>query len=71
MIGPFIEELAEEYEGRLKVGKVNIDEDEDLADRHNVVSIPTLIVYKEGVVANLAVGVNPKPKIEDLFKDLL
>jgi len=45
MIGPFIEQLAEEYEGRVKIGKANLDEEADLAARHGVVSIPTLIVY--------------------------
>jgi thioredoxin 1 len=71
MIGPFIDELAKEYEGRLKVGKVNIDDEGTLAERHNVVSIPTLMVYKDGQIANLSVGVSPKPKIEGLFKDLV
>ena len=73
MIGPFIEELAAEYDGRLKVGKVNVDEEGDLASSHGVVSIPTLVVYKNGEIANQAVGVKPPPKqyIEALFKDLI
>ena len=71
MIGPFIEELAAEYSGRLKVGKVNVDEEGDLASRHGVVSIPTLIVYKNGEIANQAVGAFPKQNIAGLFKDLI
>ena len=71
MIGPFIEELASEYNGRLKVGKVNVDEEGDLASRHGVVSIPTLVVYKDGEIANQAVGAFPKRNIEALFKDLI
>jgi thioredoxin 1 len=71
MIGPFIEELAAEYSGRLKVGKVNVDEEGDLASRHGVVSIPTLVVYKNGEIANQAVGAFPKQNIEALFKDLI
>ena len=70
MIGPLIEQLAEEYSGRIKVGKVNVDEESDLAGRHGIVSIPTLIVYKNGEVANQAVGSLPKKNIEALFKDL-
>jgi thioredoxin 1 len=70
-IGPIIDTLAEEYEGRLKVGKVNVDEEGDLATRHDVVSIPTLVVYKDGNIANLSAGVQPKQKIENLFLDLL
>ena len=71
MIGPFIEELAAEYNGRLKVGKINVDEEGDLASRHGVVSIPTLVVYKNGEIANQAVGAFPKQNIEALFKDLI
>jgi len=71
MIGPFIDALAEEYEGRLKVGKVDVDQEGDLAASHNVASIPTLIVYKDGKVANVAAGALPKQKIEALFSDLL
>ena len=71
MIGPFVEQLAAEYSGRLKVGKVNVDEEGDLASRHGVVSIPTLVVYKNGEIANQAVGAFPKQNIEALFKDLI
>ena len=71
MIGPFVEQLAEEYAGRVKVGKINVDEDTDLASRHNVVSIPTLVVYKDGKIVNQAVGGLPKQNIEALFKDYI
>jgi len=71
MIGPMIEELAAEYSGRLKVGKVNVDEEADLASRHNIASIPTLVVYKDGSIANQAMGALPKQNIEALFKDLI
>jgi thioredoxin 1 len=71
MIGPFIDQLAQEYEGRLKVGKINVDEDTELAGRHSVVSIPTLVVYKDGKIVNQAAGAFPKQNIEALFKDFL
>ena len=71
MIGPFIEQLAGEYSGRLKVGKVNVDEEGDLASRHSVVSIPTLVVYKGGAIVNQTTGALPKQNIEALFKDLI
>ena len=71
LVGPFIEQLAEEYADRLKVGKVNVDEEADLAGRHGVVSIPTMAVYKDGKIANQAIGALPKQNIEALFKDLL
>ena len=71
MVGPVIEQIAAEYGDRLKVGKVNVDEESDLAGRHGVVSIPTLIVYKDGKIVNQAAGALPKQNIEALFKDLL
>ena len=71
MIGPFIEQLAVEYSGRLKVGKVNVDEESSLAGSHSVVSIPTLVVYKDGKIVNQAVGGLPRQNIEALFKDLI
>ena len=71
MVGPIVEQLAEEYSGRLKVGKVNVDEEEELAGRHGVVSIPTLVVYKDGNIANQAIGALPRQSIEALFRDLL
>jgi thioredoxin 1 len=71
MIGPFIDQLATEYEGRLKVGKVNVDEQGDLAGRHGVVSIPTLVIYKDGSLVQQQVGAAPKQQIEALFKDLV
>jgi thioredoxin 1 len=71
MIGPFIEEIAKAYAGRLKVGKVNVDEEGDLAARHEVVSIPTLIVYKGGEIAGKRIGAAPKRDIEALVKEFL
>jgi len=71
MIGPFIEQLASEYSGRIKVGKVNVDEAGDVSSRHGIVSIPTLVVYKGGQIVNQAVGAFPKQNIEALFKDFI
>jgi thioredoxin 1 len=71
MIGPFIDQIAEEYEGRLKVGKVNVDDQGELAGRHGVASIPTLIVYKNGSPVQKQIGAAPKQQIEAMFKDLI
>ena len=71
MIGPFIEQLAEDYSGRVKVGKVNVDDESDLAARHSIVSIPTLVVYNGGKIVNQAAGALPKQNIEALFKELV
>jgi len=71
MIGPFIEQLAGEYSGRVKVGKINVDEAGEISSRHGIVSIPTLVVYKNGQIVNQAVGAIPKKDIEALFKDFI
>jgi thioredoxin 1 len=71
MIGPFIDQLAKEYAGRIKVGKVNVDEQGELAGTHNIVSIPTLVLYKDGSPIRQKVGAVPKHDIEGLFKDLI
>ena len=62
MVGPIVDEIAAER-GDLKVGKVNVDEQPELAGRFGVMSIPTLVVMKNGKVTNQAVGVRPKAQI--------
>jgi thioredoxin 1 len=71
MIGPFIDQLADEYSGQLKVGKVNVDEENELATQHGIVSIPMLVVYKDGVVVNKRTGAIPKHDIKSMFKDFV
>jgi len=71
MIGPVIDQIAEEYSGRLKVGKINIDENGALAEQHGIASIPTLIVYKDGQMAAQKNGAAPKHDIEAVFKNLI
>ena len=71
MIAPLVEDLAKAYQGRLKVGSINVDQEADLASRYNIISIPTLIVLKDGQVYRQKVGAVPKHEIEALFKDLI
>jgi thioredoxin 1 len=71
MLAPVLDQLAEEYAGRLKVAKTNVDEEAQLAARHNVVSIPTMVVYKGGEVITRTAGAMPKQNIEALFRDCL
>lgn len=56
MMAPVVEKLAEDYAGRVKVGKVNVDEEPELAQKYRVVSIPTFAFFKNGEVADTAVG---------------
>ena len=60
MLAPVIEELAAEHEGRVTVGKVDIDVEQSLAVRFGVMSIPTVIVFKDGAEAARLIGVQPK-----------
>ncbi|KAB1434502.1 thioredoxin [Candidatus Galacturonibacter soehngenii] len=67
MLSPVIEELAEELED-VKVGKVNVDEQSELGQKYNIMSIPTLLVFKDGKVSATSVGVKSKAEIIELFK---
>ena len=67
MLGPVIDEIAEEATD-FKVGKVNIDEQPELATKYQVMSVPTLVVIKNGEVANRVTGVTPKQKILDMIE---
>jgi thioredoxin 1 len=71
MIAPILDQIAEEYSGRIKIVKVNVDNEGDLAAQHNVISIPTLVLYKDGTVHDQKVGAVPKHEIINLFKDLV
>ena len=68
MIAPTLAQIAEENVGTLKVGKVNVDEEMELAIKFGVASIPMLVVMKDGQIVNKTVGAMPKAKIEALFK---
>ena len=63
MIAPIVAEIAKEYEGKIKVGKVNVDEEERLCFQYGISSIPTLLVFKNGELVNKAVGAMPKDAI--------
>ena len=64
MIAPIVEDLAGEYEGRLKVVKVDVDENNNLAYRYGVMSIPTLGLFKGGQLVERLVGYMPKPELK-------
>ena len=66
MVGPIIDEIAEERKD-IKVGKINIDEEVELASRFQVISIPTLLVMKEGKIISQTLGARPKEDILDLL----
>lgn len=71
MIGPSVAQLAETWQGKIKVGKVNVDDEGDLAANYGIISIPSLIVFKDGQPLRQKVGALPKHEIENMFKDLV
>ncbi len=67
MLSPVIEEIAHEFEGKIKVGKVNVDEQNALAMEYKVASIPTLMLFKDGQLVKTSVGFVPKASIIETF----
>jgi thioredoxin 1 len=65
MIAPLVEELAAEYSGTVKIGKLNIDNSPGAAQTYGVVSIPTLLIFRGGEVIKQFVGVQPKAKLQE------
>jgi len=70
MIAPVLDQIAEGYSGRIKIGKVDVDEQTALAEKHGIVSVPTLILYKDGAIADQR-GAVPKRDIETMINNVL
>ena len=70
-IGPAVEALAEQYRGQLKVAKVNIDDNPKTAQTYGVMSIPTLVLFKDGKVLDTLVGLVPKERLETFIRKAL
>jgi thioredoxin 1 len=70
-IAPHVEALAKDYEGKVRVGKCDIDSNPNFSSQYDIRSIPTLLVFKDGKVIGQVVGAVPKTKIEDLIKKAL
>ena len=68
MVAPVLEELSEEYAGKLKIGKLDVDSNGELAMKFSVQSIPTLMLFKNGEEVGRKVGAVPKPAIVELFR---
>ena len=70
-IAPVIDEIAGEYDGKVKVGKVDVDQNQNIAMKYGVRSIPTLLVMKNGEVVNQMVGAVPKGNITDILNEII
>lgn len=71
MVGPVIDAVADKYAGRVKVGKVNVDEAADLAGRYGIRSIPTLLIFKGGQQADMVVGAVPEAELSQRLDRIL
>ena len=71
MVGPIISELAQEYDGRIVVGKCDVEENEELAVEFGIRNIPTILFFKGGQVVDKVVGAQSKAKLEEKFNSLL
>ena len=71
MVGPIVEELAQEYNGKLKVMKLNTDEAPEVAGRYQIMSIPTILFFKEGQPVEKLVGARPKQHFKQIIDSLL
>lgn len=71
MLAPVLSELSEKYEGKLKIGKVNVDEERELAAAFRIMSIPTMIVFKDGKAINQFMGYMPLELLEEKLAEYL
>jgi thioredoxin 1 len=71
IVEPVVEELAEEYSGRVKVAKVNVDESQETARRFNVRSIPSILFFRDGELVDTVVGAQPKKELEKRIEEHL
>lgn len=71
MLAPVIAEIANEYSDRVKVCKVNVDENQELALKYDIMSVPTLMFLKDGKVVNISIGFCAKSELEEMINDLL
>jgi len=71
MVGPTVEALAKEYDGKVKIAKMNVDENRETPAKFGIRNIPTLILFKDGEVAQTIVGAHPKSHLEEELKKLL
>lgn len=71
MMAPVVEELEQEYAGRIKVGKVNVDDDPEIAEKYNVMSIPTFIFFRDGKPVETSIGGVPKATLKEKLERAL
>lgn len=71
IVGPIVEELAKEYEGKLKVGKLNVDDNQKVSAKYGIMSIPSLMFFKNGQVVKTIIGAQGKEVLKKAIEDVL
>ena len=71
MLAPIVEKISDQYEGKLKVGKCNVDENMPLAQKYQVLNIPTLIIFKQGQPVKTIVGLQPMEELQKVIEEIL
>lgn len=71
ILEPIVDEMGKKYDGKIKVGKINVDENQELSERFEVMSIPTLLYMKNGKQINRTIGAVPKDTVEKAIKEIL
>jgi len=71
MVGPIVEQLAQSLKGKVKVSKLNVDQNQDIAEKYNIQSIPSLVLFKNGNEIDRIVGFSPKEKYEKFVNNAL
>ena len=71
MVAPILDELASEYDGKITIAKVDVDEHTDLAERYRVMNIPALMLFKKGKLVDKSIGARPKAALEQMLNQAL
>jgi len=71
MLGPIIEELAKDFEGKIKIGKLNVDENSEIAGKYEILGIPSLKIFKDGKIVDEITGVQPKEVLAEKIKNII
>ncbi len=71
MMGPIVEAMEAQFEGKVKIGKINVDDNPDIAEKYNVMSIPTLIFFKDGAPVETSVGLISKTVLQEKLEALV
>lgn len=71
MVSPVIDQIADEYDGKIKIAKVNVDENPELAGKYEILSIPSVFLFKDGQKVDAVIGARPKEVFESMIKKIV